>query len=157
MTTWNQAGGDFAELWGNTLQELADEMNGWNLQEVGRCSWHPSLNLGWDDNHNVTSATLTVDIEVLVPAWGNLSQANDAVRTEWNRWSDALMTHEMGHYNLAYQYLDDYENSLIGMNKDAAWTDFERVKQDLQTASDNYDSSTNHGINQGTTLDTSIT
>lgn len=157
MTTWNQAGGDFAELWGNTLQELFDEMNGWNLQEVGRCSWHPSLDLAWDDNHNVTTATLSVDIEVLVPAWGNLSQANDAVRAEWNRWSDALMTHEMGHYNLAYQYLDNLENTLIGMNKDAAWTEFERVKQDLQTASDNYDTSTNHGVSQGTTLDTSIT
>jgi predicted secreted Zn-dependent protease len=113
--------------------------------------------LSWDDHHNVTGADLSVDIEVLVPAWGNLSQANDAVRAEWNRWSAALMTHEMGHHDLAYQYFDNLESTFIGMNKDAAWTEFERVKHALQTASDNYDSSTNHGVNQGTTLDTSIT
>jgi|KBSMisStaDraftv2_1062788.scaffolds.fasta_scaffold78342_3 predicted secreted Zn-dependent protease len=157
MTTWNQSGGDFSELWGDTLQDLYDEMNGWNLDEVGRCSWHPSLDLAWDDNHIVTGGSLTVDIEVLVPAWAKRSQANSAVGAEWDRWSEALMTHEMGHYNLAYQYLDNFEATLVGMPKDDAWTAFERVKQDLQTASDNYDSSTNHGISQGTTLDTSIT
>jgi len=79
------------------------------------------------------------------------------VGAEWDRWSDALMTHEMGHYNLAYQYLDNFEATLIGMPKDDAWTAFDKVKQDLQMASDNYDTSTNHGISQGTTLDTSIT
>lgn len=157
MTTWNQTGGDFSELWGDTLQELYDEMMGWNLDEVGRCSWHPDLNLSWDDSYAVTAATLTVDLEVLVPAWAKLSQANDAVRAEWDRWSSALMTHEMGHANLAYQYLDNFENTLIGMPKDDAWTRFEQVKADLQRASDDYDTSTNHGIGQGTTLDTSIT
>ena len=157
MTTWNQAGGDFGELWGETLQELFDEMTGWGLDEVGRCSWHPSLNLSWDDNQVVTGGTLTVDLEVLVPAWGRRSDANDAVRGEWDRWSEALMTHENGHANLAYQYLDNFEDSLIGKTTDEAWAAFAQVQTDLQQASDGYDSSTNHGINQGTTLDTSIT
>jgi predicted secreted Zn-dependent protease len=157
MTTWNQAGGDFAELWGETLQDLYDEMNGWSLAEVGRCSWHPELSLSWDNNEVVTAATLAVDIEVLVPAWARRSDANDAVRAEWDRWSDALMTHETGHCDLAYRYLDNYESTLIGMPKDDAWAAFEQVKSDLQAASDAYDASTNHGISQGTTLDTSIT
>ena len=157
VTTWNQSGGDFSELWGDTLQDLYDEMNGWNLDEVGRCSWHPELNLSWDDNQVVTSGTLTVDIEVLVPAWAKRSDANDAVRGEWDRWSAALMTHETGHYDLAYRYLDNFEDTLRGMPKDDAWAAFEQVKRDLQAASDGYDSSTNHGISQGTTLDTSIT
>jgi predicted secreted Zn-dependent protease len=157
MTTWNQSGGDFSELWGDTLQDLYDEMNGWSLDEVGRCSWHPELNLSWDDNHAVTGATLTVDLEVLTPAWAKRSQANDAVRAEWDRWSSALMTHEMGHADLVYRYLDNFEGSLVGMNKDDAWTAFEHVKAELQRASDDYDSSTNHCISQGTTLDTSIT
>jgi predicted secreted Zn-dependent protease len=157
VTTWNQAGGDFSELWGETLQELYDEMNGWGLDEVGRCSWHPSLNLEWDDNQIVTGGTLTVDIEVLTPAWAKRSEANDAVGAEWDRWSQALMTHEMGHYDLAYQYLDNFEAALIGMDKDAAWAAFLQRQTDLQQASNQYDSSTNHGINQGTTLDTSIT
>lgn len=157
MTTWNQAGGDIAELWGDTLQELYDEMSSWNLDEVGRCSWHPELSLDWDDNHIVTGGTLTVDIEVLVPAWAKLSQANDAVRAEWDRWSAALMTHEMGHVDLAYAHLDNFETTLVGKPKDDAWTAFEQVKKDLQKASDDYDTSTNHGISQGTTLDTSIT
>jgi predicted secreted Zn-dependent protease len=157
MTTWNQAGGDFAELWGDTLQDLYDEMSGWNLEEVGRCSWHPQLSLSWDDDLAVTAATLTVDLEVLTPAWAKRSDANDAVRAEWDRWSAALLTHEMGHADLAYQYLDNYEDSLIGMPKDDAFAAFEQRKQDLQRASDDYDTSTNHGVSQGTTLDTSIT
>ena len=157
MTTWNQAGGDFSELWGETLQDLYDEMHGWGLDEVGRCSWHPELSLNWDDSQVVTGGTLTVDLEVLVPAWGRRSEANDAVRAEWDRWSDALMTHEMGHADLVYRYLDNFEGTLVGMSKDDAWAAFERVKADLQQASNSYDSSTNHGINQGTTLDTSIT
>jgi predicted secreted Zn-dependent protease len=115
------------------------------------------LSLNWDDNQLVTSGSLTVDIEVLTPAWAKLSAANDAVRGEWNRWAQALMTHEMGHVDLAYRYLDNFEDTLVGKSKDAAWTAFEQVKQDLQKASDDYDTSTNHGITQGTTLDTSIT
>ena len=157
MTNWNQSGGDFAELWGDSLQDLYDEMSGWNLDEVGRCSWHPELSLNWDDNQVVTGGTLTVDLEVLTPAWGNRSNANDAVRAEWDRWSSALLTHEMGHADLAVSYLDNFENTLVGLPKDDAWNAFEQVKRDLQTASDNYDTSTNHGISQGTTLDTSIT
>ncbi len=157
MTTWNQSGGDFGELWGETLQEPYDEMTGWGLDEVGRCSWQPVLNLNWDDNQVVTSGTLAVDLEVLVPAWARLSDANDAVRAEWNRWSEALMTHETGHANLVYQYLDNFEDSLVGMAQDDAWAAFEQRKTDLQTASNDYDSSTNHGISQGTTLDTSVT
>jgi len=157
MTTWNQSGGDIAELWGDTLQELWDEMAGGGLKEAGSCGWHPELALDWDDNSQVTAGRLTVDIEVLVPAWAKRSSANAAVGAEWDRWSAALMTHEMGHVDLAYQYLDNFESTLVGMNKDAAWTAFEQVKKDLQKASDDYDTSNNHGIDQGTTLDTSIT
>ncbi len=157
MTTWNQSGGDFAELWGDTLQELYDEMDGWNLDEVGRCTWQPVLSLDWDDNQVVTGGTLTVDIEVLVPAWAKRSEVNDAVRAEWDRWSDALTTHENGHADLAYRYLDNFADTLVGMTTDDAWAAFEQVKRDLQQASDDYDASTNHGISQGTTLDASIT
>ena len=157
MTTWNPSGGDIAELWGETLQDVYDEMSGWNLDEVGRCTWHPVLDLNWDDHQVVTGGTLSVDIEVLVPAWGRRSEVNDAVRAEWDRWSSCLMTHEMGHHDLAYQYLDNFETTLVNMPKDDAWSAFEQVKKDLQAASDAYDSSNNHGIAQGTTLDTSIT
>ena len=157
MTTWNEAGGDIAELWGDTLQELYDEMTAWGQDEAGRCTWHPELNLAWDDNQIVTGGTLTVDLEVLTPAWAKRSDANDAVRAEWDRWSSALMTHEMGHYDLAKQYLDNFEDTLVGQSQTDAWAAFEKVKLDLQQASDNYDTSTQHGITQGTTLDTSIT
>lgn len=157
MTTWNESGGDIAEISGQTLQDLYDEMSAWGLDEVGRCTWHPVLNLSWDENGIVTGGTLTVDIEVLVPAWLERSQANAAVGAEWDRWSAALMTHEMGHADLARQYLDNFEDTLVGRSKDDAWAAFEQVKRDLQSASDSYDSSTNHGQSQGTTLDTSIT
>jgi predicted secreted Zn-dependent protease len=157
MTTWNEAGGDIAELWGDTLQDLYDEMSGWGQDEAGRCTWHPELNLAWDDNQIVTGGTLTVDLEVLTPAWAKRSDANDAVRAEWDRWSSALMTHEMGHYDLAKQYLDHFEDTVVGQSQTDAWAAFEKVKLDLQQASDNYDTSTQHGITQGTTLDTSIT
>ena len=91
MTTWNQSGGDIAEISGQTLQDLYDEMSAWGLDEVGRCTWNPVLNLAWDENEVVTGGTLTVDIEVLVPAWLERSQANAAVGAEWDRWSAALM------------------------------------------------------------------
>ena len=157
MTTWNEAGGDIAELWGDTLQDLYDEMDGWAQDEAGRCSWNPVLNLSWDDSQLVTGGTLTVDLEVLTPAWAKRSDANDAVRAEWDRWSSALMAHEMGHYDLVKQHLDNFEDTLVGMPQADAWAAFEKVKQDLQQASDSYDASTQHGITQGTTLDTSVT
>jgi predicted secreted Zn-dependent protease len=157
MTTWNQSVGENDELWGNTLQELYDEMNAGGRDEVGSCTWHPSLSLDWDDHGVVTAARLTVDIEVLTPAWATRSDANDAVRAEWDRWSQALMNHEMGHWDLAYQYLDNFEDTLVGMAQADAWAAFEQVKVNLQQASDSYDSATSHGITQGTTLDTSIT
>ena len=67
------------------------------------------------------------------------------------------MTHEMGHYDLAKQYLDNFEDTLVGKSQTDAWAAFDKVKQDLQQASDSYDTSTQHGITQGTTLDTNIT
>jgi predicted secreted Zn-dependent protease len=157
MTTWNETGGENHELGGNTLQELYDEIDSWGQDEAGSCSWAPSINFAWDDNQIVTGATLTVDIAVLTPAWLNRSAANDAVRGEWDRWSAALMTHEMGHYDLAKQYLDNFEDSLVGMAHADAQAAFDQRVKDLQQASDSYDASTQHGITQGTTLDTSIT
>jgi predicted secreted Zn-dependent protease len=157
MTTWNQSGGDIGELWGDALQELHDEMEGWNQDEAGRCTWNPKLDLAWDNDQTVTSATLTVDIEVLTPAWAKRSEANDAVGAEWDRWSAALMRHEMGHVELAYQYLDNFEDTLIGRDKDDAFAAFEQVKKDLQAASDTYDAGNDHGRNEGTVMDTSIT
>jgi len=100
---------------------------------------------------------LTVEMEVLTPYWAKRGDANAAVGAEWDRWHAALMRHEMGHYALAQQYLDGFEQTLVGMSKDDAYAAFERVKADLQKASDDYDTSTAHGVNDGTTLDTSIT
>jgi predicted secreted Zn-dependent protease len=156
MTTWNWTMGENHELQGQTLQELFDEMSGFG-PEAGSCSWEPHYQLSWDDQHMVTAAEVTVNMTVLTPAWLHRSEASDAVRAEWDRWSQALSTHEQGHSDLAVQYLDNIEGHLVGKSKTDAETFWQDNLANLQAASDQYDSSTNHGITQGTTLDTSIT
>jgi predicted secreted Zn-dependent protease len=156
MTEWNLTGGDNTELWGETLQELFDEMTAIG-PEAGSCSWDPHYTLSWDDSQTVTGATVTVGLTILTPAWAKRSDATEAVRAEWDRWASALMTHEQGHAHLAEQYLDNIEAHLIGTSKTAAEAFWTQNLANLQLASDAYDTTTQHGITQGTTLDTSIT
>ena len=67
------------------------------------------------------------------------------------------MTHEMGHYDLAYQYLDNFEGIADGHGQGRRLGGVRTAQGGLAAGQRQLRHLHQHGINQGTTLDTSIT
>ena len=87
MTTWNWTGGDFSELWGVHLQDLYDEHEWLEPDEVGRCTWHPALNLGAGTTTTLSPAERCGRHRGVRAGVGQVQpRPIDNVRAEWNRW-----------------------------------------------------------------------
>jgi hypothetical protein len=123
--------------------------------EAGETTWKPIYNVVTKDGV-VVSATVTVPVTVLMPKWPGASKLSKAAQAEWKRASAALKRHEQHHVDLAKQYLKDLHKKMIGKTEEEAGAIFTEAVEQLQKASDDYDTATNHGSTEGTDLDTSI-
>jgi predicted secreted Zn-dependent protease len=104
----------------------------------------------------ISSVTVTVRTRVTMPDWSGYATASQAEKDEWDRFCAALRAHEQGHIQLVLDNLAGIDGQLVGKSvSDAAqaWND---ALVGLKSASDAYDQSTDHGRNQGTTIDISV-
>jgi predicted secreted Zn-dependent protease len=123
--------------------------------EAGETTWKPIYNVVTKDGV-VVSATVKVPVTVLMPSWPGASKLSKAAQAEWKRASAALKKHEEHHVDLAKQQLKDLHKKLIGKTEEEAGAIFTEAVEELQKASDDYDTATNHGSTEGTDLDVSI-
>ncbi len=137
-----------------TLQEAADQFS--QRDEAGETIWNPKFNLKTDDSDNVTEATVDVTITVTLPTWSGSAKLSKAAKAEWNRALKALKEHEENHVKLVRNKLKDVAKSLIGKTKVEAEEAFQTALDDLKQASDDYDTSSDHGRNEGTVIDASV-
>lgn len=75
---------------------------------------------------------------------------------EWDRWYTALEQHERGHIDATAWIFDNMDETMIGLTPSDAEGQFGKFVYDAQQASERYDAETNHGLNDGTVMDTSI-
>ncbi|HEX9258576.1 MAG TPA: DUF922 domain-containing protein [Acidimicrobiales bacterium] len=154
MTDWGTEEYEVYEVSGATLQDVADAISG--MPEAGKCEWLSSYSYDCGDGNTIVSATATVVIKITMPSWADSDSASPEAQAEFKRWWDALLAHENGHREIAERHLDGIENGMVGKTPSEAADYWTAQHAELQRLSDEYDSRNNHGISEGTTLDTSI-
>jgi hypothetical protein len=134
-----------------TLKEAVDQIQ--LRDEAGETTWHPTYSVTTDDSGQVTGATVEVQITVTMPNWPGAAKLKPADKAKWDKFVQALEAHEQGHVDLVKDKLKDLGSKLLGKSKDDADATFQSALTDLQTASDDYDTKTDHGRNTGCTID----
>lgn len=137
-----------------TLKEAADQLGA--REEAGETTWETTrMVTNLDDSGNVTSATVELLITVTMPSWPGAAGLNKAAKAEWDRAYKALKAHEDNHVKLAREKLKGVADKMIGKTESEAQTVLADALAELKVASDEYDTASDHGANEGTTIDTS--
>lgn len=137
---------------GKTLKEAAAQIRG--REEAGETSWNPVFNEAHDDSGKITTATIDVTITVLLPSWSEASKLTGADKTTWDSFMMALRAHEQHHVDLVKSKLKDVAKNMIGKSKTEADGLLQAALTALKTASDEYDTKTDHGKKEGVKIDT---
>lgn len=140
---------------GKSLAEVATAYA--SRDEAGSVEWRPHLS--YKDSGTtgkITSATVTVPMNVTLPIWNPPASTGPKTKAEWNRARNALKAHEDGHIKLVHKHFSDFANKLIGKTPEEAQTLLDETSANLQQESDEYDVKTDHGRKTGTVIDTSV-
>ncbi|HKE36334.1 MAG TPA: DUF922 domain-containing protein [Candidatus Baltobacteraceae bacterium] len=137
---------------GSTLATVAQTIAG--MTEAGKTEWFPSYVTSTTADV-VSDATVTVKTKVTLPQWSSYGSASQSEQTEWDRFCGALRAHEQGHLDLVTQQLSDVDQQMIGQSSAGADSAWKSSLAALTSASDTYDTSTDHGRNQGTIINVS--
>ena len=150
----------FSENWtnydvsGQTLADVAAAIS--HLPEAGTCAWHASYTYTTDTDGKIDSFPVTCPYTITMPNWTDKASASTEAQAEWDRWYAALEKHERGHIDATAWMFDNMDDTMIGLTPTDAEGQFGKFVYDAQQASDRYDTDTNHGLNEGTVMDTSI-
>jgi predicted secreted Zn-dependent protease len=137
----------YSDVHGATLADIAGAIA--QQDEAAKTEWCPTYTVSGGDQ---PTATVTVSIKITMPRWVEYSSASQAEKDEWDRFFAALLEHEQGHVDLVNQQLSGIDAQLAAGFPDDVGPTWETALNQLQSASDNYDTETDHGANQGTTI-----
>lgn len=135
---------------GNSLEEVGTHIA--QMDEAGHTHWHSSYQVTRWEGNTIAEAQVDVQVTVTMPHWAAASSAPVAEQAEWERFLEALTRHEQGHVDLARSYLENADSLLQGGDEHSAAQQWQDNLQNLQTASDQYDTGNNHGENEGTVI-----
>ena len=150
----------FSDTWshydvsGATLADVAAAIS--HLPEAGSCSWNATYSYTTDADGKIDSFPVTCPYTITMPNWVDKASASPEAQAEWDRWYEALEKHERGHIEATAWIFDNMDDTMLGLTPSEAEGQFGKFVYDAQQASDRYDVDTNHGLNEGTVMDTSI-
>jgi predicted secreted Zn-dependent protease len=144
------------EIEATSLDEAMTAMEEHSADEAAQTSWSPTFSAD-NDGTNVTAARVEVPVAVEMPSWPGSSQVSRAARAEWTRFRTALGVHEDGHVSRVQTGFARSDRRLLRKTPEAAETEFGTIVEAVQSNSDAFDTQTDHGRNNGTVIDTSIT
>jgi hypothetical protein len=133
----------------NSLSEANSELT---TPDAGKTSWT------WSLAGTAACPVVTVNVNTNLPDWTDCSWSGFGIAcacSEWNRFLNALRIHEQGHVDLVEQFFDEFNpisNKLAGHTVSEMNQIISQAAAKLQTTSNNYDTSTNHGATQGAVL-----
>lgn len=139
------------EVGGGTLEAVVNSIA--HLPEAGSCEWFPQWTASWDEHGQVTEASVDVHTRITLPVWSDESSASESERSEWNRFLAALQRHEESHYEIVERCLADLDQQMTGHSQHSAQQVFDNAMGELQRASDDFDSQSDHGRNAGTIIE----
>jgi predicted secreted Zn-dependent protease len=142
------------DVTGETLEEISTQLD---PEEWGSCATHYtytySATEGQTDRVNVT-----VTRTIRLPRWrgAGYRRASQAARQEWQRMLQALRRHENHHAEIGQSWGTTIREGLLNQDETTLDDTMTRLEGDAQKAQDDYDTETDHGQNEGVTLDLSI-
>lgn len=140
-------------LRGRSLADVAATIAG--MPEAATTEWFPRYSYE-TDGRVLTGVEAHVGTRVTMPRWAEYARASESEQREWDRFCAALRAHEEGHLRLVNEYLWDIDERLLGNTAEDAEAVWRRALNDLEAASQAYDSETDHGRLHGTEIDISI-
>lgn len=135
---------------GATLAAVAETIS--QMAEAGKTEWFPRFSYETTGDA-VSSVAVTVDIRVTLPVWSEYGSASQTEKSEWDRFCGALRAHEQGHIDLVHDKFSDVDVRMLGKSLGDATQAWHDAQTALQSASDAYDDSTDHGRTDGTVID----
>jgi predicted secreted Zn-dependent protease len=138
---------------GADLPSVAANIAG--MDEAAKTEWWPSYSYETAGDL-ISSATVTLATKVTMPQWDAYDQASTPEQDEWRRFCTALRAHEQGHLDIVTAILSRLEEQLIGKTTDDGAKTWNETLRSIDLAESNYDSTTDHGRQQGTIIDVSV-
>lgn len=132
-----------------TLHDAANSISG--RTEAGSVtSQATSINTTPDAKGKVQKADVEFTESVELPTWTSRKDVQPSQEAEWNRFFAAVSRHEANHLAKDKAGLANAHAVMIGKTSDAADAALDAKIAATNAAQDAYDSSTNHGISEGT-------
>jgi len=142
------------DVTGATLAEVAQQLD---PNEWGRCTYQFAYSYEIT-NGRATKVDITLTLTIRLPRWQGegWNQASDGAKAEWNRMLEALRSHEDAHAEIARRGAPLIQAGLMNQRSGRINARFNRLKRQVDQETEQFDQQTNHGRNDGVTLDLSI-
>lgn len=145
---------DFYDVTGQTLEEVGSQLD---PEEWGSCEIHYGYSYETTEG-KTTRVNLTITRTIRLPRWRGEGYrlASRAARQEWERMLRALRRHEERHDEIGRSWGPKIREGLLNLDEAVIEQTMSQLEADAQKKQDEYDENTNHGQNEGVTLDLSI-
>lgn len=124
--------------------------------------WQLDWNYRWIESAKVcrlNGIEVSVDIDMLLPKLKNRQGLNESLGEKWDRYLSALTAHEERHKEFGLQAARELEQVLLNTPAQDCFALENRLSQQARDVLDKYerqekeyDRKTNHGINEGVSL-----
>jgi hypothetical protein len=104
----------------------------------------------------ISAARVTVDQVVELPTWTDKSSATANQQAEWDRFHAAITTHEAGHVSIDKTDFAGAHQKMVGKVPADGDKALDAVTAKATTDNDTYDTTTQHGLTQGTRINPNI-
>ena len=129
-------------------------------RHTARTDWHVSWQFWWKGNGNsceMTKVTTRLEVVYTLPRLKISSSMPEALLARWETFNTALFSHEKGHKDLGARAAVEIEDRITGMGARDSCSrlegDANRIARDViekyARMEEEYDRTTNHGINTG--------
>lgn len=123
--------------------------------EAGSETSTPSLDTVTDGDR-IVSATVTVAQAVELPTWTDRSSGTPTQQAEWDRFAAAISTHEQGHVAKDVAAWAGAHTKIAGKSVKDGNDMLDTISAASDTANTDYDTTTQHGLTQGTGIDPNV-
>jgi hypothetical protein len=136
-----------------SLADAADTIA--SRTEAGSETSTPSMDTDTDGGR-IVAARVTVAQAIELPSWTDRSSGTPAQQKEWDRFMGALSAHEDGHVAKDVATWTGAHKKIAGKSEKDGNDTFDAISAAADTANADYDTATQHGLTQGTTIDPNV-
>jgi hypothetical protein len=123
--------------------------------EAGAETSAPSLDTVTNGDR-IVSATVTVAQTVELPTWSDRGSGTPTQQAEWDRFAAAIATHEQGHVAKDVAVWTGAHAKIAGRSVADGNAKFDAISAAADKANADYDTTTKHGLRQGTGIDPNV-